>query len=180
METDAEIIALVLNGETQAFERIVERYKHRCLRYAFRFLGDRDEADDVTQETFVRAYRSLDKLSSHDRFGGWLFQILINRCRSAVDRRSRLERWIQPIDDVDEIIDPVTEVSPTYRQTSDLEASLKKLAPAYREALILKYIDNMTYDEMSEITGVGVSALKMRVNRGMSILREKLAKRLYA
>lgn len=160
METDAEIIALVLNGETKAFERIVERYKHRCMRYAFRFLGDMDEADDVTQEAFVRAYRSLEKLSSHDRFGGWLFQILINRCRSAVERRSRLESWLQPIDDVEAIIDPMSEVAPAFRQTSDLEESLKQLAPAYREALILKYIDNMTYNEMSEITGVGVSALK--------------------
>lgn len=175
METDAEIIALVLNGKTQAFERIVERYKHRCVRYAFRFLGDMDEAEDVTQETFVRAYKSLDKLVSHDRFGAWLFQILINRCRSSFDQKARQERWLQPMENIEEIVDPLTEAPAAFRQSDNLEDLLQKLGSVYREALILKYIDDMTYDEMSEVTGVGVSALKMRVKRGMNMLRDRLA-----
>lgn len=172
METDRFIIARILRGETIAYAQLIERHRPRCFRYACRMLGDHDEAEDVVQEAFVRAYRALSQCVNPDRFGEWVFQILVNRCRTAIERRTTQDRWFVRTDT--DILDPRSDISQQMPQTDDVEYALAQLAPVYREALILKYVEQLTYDEMAEITGIGISALKMRVNRAGAMLRSRL------
>jgi RNA polymerase sigma factor (sigma-70 family) len=93
--TDAELVAEVLAGRGQAFEALVGRYHDACMRFARHLLGEPADAEDAVQETFVRAYRGLRGYRERDSFRAWLFQILVNRCRTAgATRRRRDDRFV--------------------------------------------------------------------------------------
>ena len=89
--TDAELVVRVVAGDAGAFTNLVARHHSACLRYAAHVLGDRMEAEDVVQETLLRAYRSLGRYQERQQFRPWLFRILVNRCRTAAERR-RVQR----------------------------------------------------------------------------------------
>jgi RNA polymerase sigma-70 factor (ECF subfamily) len=162
--TDAMLVRRVLDGDTAAFTTLVDRHAAACTRFATRMLGNREDAEDATQETFLRAYRSLARYEERQAFRTWLFQILINRCRTAAVRRERRHRMF--------LVDDDAVASASVRpaaEASDLRAELQRvvdaLDPDQREAFLLKHVEQLSYDEMAAATGVGVSALKMRVKR---------------
>jgi len=162
--TDAMFVRRVLDGDTAAFTTLVDRHAAACTRFATRMLGNREDAEDATQETFLRAYRSLARYEERQAFRTWLFQILINRCRTAAVRRERRHRMF--------LVDDNAVASASVRpaaEASDLRAELQRvvdaLDPDQREAFLLKHVEQLSYDEMAAATGVGVSALKMRVKR---------------
>lgn len=171
--SDAEIIREVLAGRTGAYAELVKRHRDAQFRFALRMLGDRDDADDVLQSAFVRAYRSLASCREPDRFGAWLRQIVVNECRTAGTIRGRREAKLVR----DELTLERLEGT-THEETSlDLELvqrALERLTPDLREAFLLKHVEDHSYEEMVEITGAGVSALKMRVKRACEQLREQL------
>ena len=90
--SDAELVRRVLAGEPEAYAGLVARYRDRLGRYAMRMLGNRADAEDALQETFVRAYRSLGRCTEPERFGAWAFGILVNRCRTLGAQRARRGR----------------------------------------------------------------------------------------
>jgi RNA polymerase sigma-70 factor (ECF subfamily) len=162
--TDAMLVRRVLDGDTAAFTALVDRHAAACTRFATRMLGNREDAEDATQETFLRAYRSLARYEERQAFRTWLFQILINRCRTAAVRRERRHRMF--------LVDDDAVASASVRpaaEASDLRAELQRVVDALdadqREAFLLKHVEQLSYDEMAAATGVGVSALKMRVKR---------------
>jgi len=162
--TDAMFVRRVLDGDTAAFTTLVDRHAAACTRFATRMLGNREDAEDATQETFLRAYRSLARYEERQAFRTWLFQILINRCRTAAVRRQRRHRMF--------LVDDNAVASASVRpaaEASDLRAELQRVVDALdadqREAFLLKHVEQLSYDEMAAATGVGVSALKMRVKR---------------
>jgi RNA polymerase sigma-70 factor (ECF subfamily) len=173
MQADSAIIARVLAGDHEAFGILVERHHGRCLQYARHVLQDADEAQDVTQEAFVRAYRALDKCEHPDRFEAWLFRILVNRVRTAIEKRSTRARWFVRLED-DDALESVEEESSDPPSLETLEDALRGLSAKQREALLLKYGEGVTYEEMASMTGSSVSALKMRVNRAIEVLRAKM------
>ena len=162
--TDAMFVRRVLDGDTAAFTTLVDRHAAACTRFATRMLGNREDAEDATQETFLRAYRSLARYEERQAFRTWLFQILINRCRTASVRRQRRYRMFL----VDDNAIAAASVRPAS-DAGDLRAELQRvidaLDPDQREAFLLKHVEQLSYDEMAAATGVGVSALKMRVKR---------------
>jgi RNA polymerase sigma-70 factor (ECF subfamily) len=172
-DSDATVVARVLAGETGAFAILVARYRAQYARYAVRMLGSREDAEEVMQDAFVRAFRSLAKCDDPDRFGPWFFRILANRCRTAGSRRGRRERTFVN----DEIaLHSASEEHPAERAAwrEELNRALGRLEADQREAFLLKHVEELGYDEMAEITGVGVSALKMRVKRACERLRTLL------
>jgi RNA polymerase sigma-70 factor (ECF subfamily) len=162
--TDAMLVRRVLDGDTAAFTTLVDRHAAACTRFATRMLGNREDAEDATQETFLRAYRSLARYEERQTFRTWLFQILINRCRTAAVRRQRRHRMFL----VDDTAIAAASVRPAV-DAGDLRADLKRaidaLDPDQREAFLLKHVEQLSYDEIAAATGIGVSALKMRVKR---------------
>ncbi len=162
--TDAMLVRRVLDGDTAAFTTLVDRHAAACTRFATRMLGNREDAEDATQETFLRAYRSLARYEERQTIRTWLFQILINRCRTAAVRRQRQHRMFL----VDDNAIALASVRPAT-DASDLRAELQRvidaLDPDQREAFLLKHVEQLSYDEMAAATGIGVSALKMRVKR---------------
>jgi len=172
--SDGVIVARVLRGDVEVFRVLVNRYRDRYARYAFHMLGNREDAEEALQDAFARAYRSLARCEDPERFGAWLFRILVNRCRTLGARRGRRARTFV----VDEgAILEAAEDHPAERNAwrEEIDRGLQKLRADQREAFLLKYVDDMGYDEMSQLTGVGVSALKMRVMRACDRLRELLS-----
>lgn len=177
----AATVARVLAGDVEAYAELVARHRDRLLRYALRMLADGDDADDVTQETFVRAYRSLATCEDPSRFGGWIFSILANRCRTAGARRARREAvFVSTGAGADEWSDgggPVATdpaVDPAADAGGRIERAMMQLNAAHREAFILKYVEDLSYEEIAVVTGAGISALKMRVSRARDFLRAAL------
>ena len=171
--TDAMLVRRVLDGDTAAFTTLVDRHAAACTRFATRMLGNREDAEDATQETFLRAYRSLARYEERQAFRTWLFQILINRCRTAGVRRQRRHRMFL----VDDNAIAAASVRPAS-DAGDLRAELQRvidaLDPDQREAFLLKHVEQLSYDEMATATGLGISALKMRVKRACERLQDLL------
>jgi RNA polymerase sigma-70 factor, ECF subfamily len=172
--SDAELVRLSLAGTPDAFDQLVDRHYDRCLRYAARLLGNREDAEEACQDAFVRAHRALASYAESDRFTAWLYRILINRCRSyAVRRRGTMEDATD--NEVLAILSPSRDAEAEQLGLRDeLSRAIAQLDVEQREAFLLKHVDELNYDEISAITGVGVSALKMRVKRACDRLRDLL------
>ena len=169
-DSDAAIVARVLAGDSGAYAVIVARYRAQYGRYAVRMLGSREDAEEALQDAFVRAYRSLAKCDEPERFAPWFFRILANRCRTAGTRRGRRERTF--VNDEIALLS-ASEEHPAERTAwrEELDRALQRLDTDQREAFLLKHVEDLGYDEMAAVTGVGVSALKMRVKRACERLR---------
>ncbi|HSQ28700.1 MAG TPA: RNA polymerase sigma factor [Gemmatimonadaceae bacterium] len=172
--SDAAIVARVLRGDAEAFRELVDRYRDQYARYALHMLGNQEDAEEALQDAFTRAYRALPRCEDPERFGAWLFRILVNRCRTAGTRRGRRARTF--VADEAALLG-ASEEHPEDRAAwrEEIERALHRLRPEQREAFLLKYVEEMGYDEMSQLTGVGVSALKMRVMRACERLRDLLS-----
>lgn len=171
--TDALLVRQVLDGDTRAFTALVDRHAPTCLRYATRMLGSREDAEDALQESLIRAYRALDSFDQRASFRTWLLTILVNQCRTLAARRARQRRRVITDDGAIERATVESDVL-TLEMRDDIERALDVLDAAHREAFLLKHVEQLEYDTMSAITGVGVSALKMRVKRACAKLQAAL------
>jgi len=176
--TDAEVVARVVAGETDAFAVLVERYYDRYARYAVQLVGNREDAEEAVQDAFVRAYAALPRYEERERFGGWLLRIVVNECRTVAARRRRHDYRFP---DLDSAAWGAAERGVAEQHPEEVAALREELARALaripieqREALLLKYAEGLSYDEIAAVTGAGTSALKMRVKRACARLREIL------
>lgn len=170
--TDGELVARVLSGDTDAYAVLVGRHQQRLLRYALRMLGNAPEAEDAVQESFVRGYRSLAKCKDPERFDAWLFQILVNRCRTrAKVAKARAFRFVREEPEGGPAV-PHPEAAAAWRE--EIDRAVATLPADQREAFLLKYVEDLSYEEISGITGASLSALKMRVKRACERLKDLL------
>jgi RNA polymerase sigma-70 factor (ECF subfamily) len=171
--SDAMLVHAVIGGDVEAFATLVHRYRDTYTRFAVRVLGGHEDADDVLQLAFMRAFRSLPRCEDPDRFGAWFYRIVINECRTFATRRGRRARRF--VADTTEL-NRVPDVRPVESRAlgEEIQRALDRLPHDLREAFVLKHVEDLSYDTMSEITGAGVSALKMRVKRSCEKLRELL------
>jgi len=170
--SDRAIIQLVLSGDVEAYARLVDRHYARCARIAHRILGNREDAEEAVQDAFLRAFRALEDYEDRERFTAWLARILVNQCRSMLARTRRREAVFLDVDPraLDFAVAGIEAMGPW----PELEHALAMLPVEQREAIVLKYADDLTYEEMARITGAGESALKMRVQRAFARLRALL------
>jgi RNA polymerase sigma-70 factor (ECF subfamily) len=171
--SDAALVRRVQTGDTRAYADLVARYRDRLGRYALHMLGNREDAEEVLQDAFVRAYRSLGRCNDPERFGAWLYGILVNRCRTTGARAARRARRF--------VHDPAAlETAPLSGPDGRTEWddmvrwALARLPPESREAFLLKHVEELEYEDMARLTGAGVSALKMRVKRAREQLQAML------
>ncbi len=181
--TDGHLIARIRAGDGDAAAALFSRYYDTCWIYASRMVGNRADAEDVVQETFLRALRALDRYEDRQRFRGWLFCILTNRCRTRLVQRRKAWRYVSidglnapPASLITEQHELVDESQAGTALVDALQSALNQLPPRYREAFLLKHAEDLEYTQMVEITGASVSALKMRVKRAREILRPMLEK----
>lgn len=168
--TDDLLVRRARDGDARAFTALVDRHAGICLRYATRMLGSVEDAEDVTQDALYRAYRALGSYEPTTAFRTWLMAILINRCRSALLYRGRREQRVRADPDRLQAASVSSDADAIVARHT-IEHALAALDPELREAFLLKHVEQLTYDEMAEATGAGVSALKMRVKRACDQLR---------
>src|SRR5207249_12292200 len=142
--SDAALVRRVRAGDAAAYADLVARYRDRLGRYALHMLGDREDAEEALQDSFVRAYRSLARCDDPARFGAWLYGILVNRCRTSGARAARRRRMF--VRDADALHGAAhADQSDRLEWTDAVDRALARLAPESREACLLKHAEDLEY-----------------------------------
>lgn len=173
------LVRSALDGDSSAFATLVDRHAPRCLRFATRMLGSLEDAEEVTQDTLLRVHRNLATYDPRMNFHTWMMSILVNRCRSALlQRRRRSARVVLDEDAVS--LASVKSPAGDVELRDAIERALAQLDEAQREAFLLKHVELLSYEEIMAVTGAGLSALKMRVQRACDRLQVLLQEDRYA
>jgi RNA polymerase sigma-70 factor, ECF subfamily len=175
--SDAAAIERVLAGDIDAYEELVRRYQAALYRYAVAMVLDHDVAADMVQDAFLRAYTNLRNCRDRERFHGWLFQTLRNRC---LDHLKDTRRKNVRLDDQAPILDAAEDPGEAFERKelrSDIRSALAALPEAQREAFVMHYVEDIPYHTMAELLDTKVSALKMRVMRAREALCGALQRR---
>jgi RNA polymerase sigma-70 factor (ECF subfamily) len=175
--TDEEIAAEVQAGDAEAFRILVDRYEAKMARYAKRFLFASDDAKDLLQEIFIKAYVNIRSFDTTRRFSPWLYRIAHNEFVNALKKKNKDRETISLF--YADVLFP----HPVAKESADegisrreikevLEGSLEKLGPKYREPLVLYYLEDMDYKEIAEVLRIPVSTVGVRLQRGKTLLRK--------
>ncbi|MEA2717025.1 MAG: polymerase sigma-70 factor, subfamily [Actinomycetota bacterium] len=169
-EVDTLVLARARRGDHRAFAQIVDQYDHRLRGLAFRLLGDRDRMDDVLQEAYVKAFRSLPRFKGDSALGTWLYRIVFNAC--ADDLRSR--KATVPLDDRLDVADSRPGPADVVVGRGELAAALDSLTPDQRAAVLLVDAYGLDYAEAAAVLGVATGTIGSRLNRARATLRTVL------
>lgn len=174
IHSDQELVAQTRAGNREAFGFLVERYQDQLFRYV-RYMGfGEEDARDITQDAFVRAYRHLGRCGDPGKFHGWLFKIVSNLCRTSGRKAGRRNfRDLESVTLVDPHPGPDEATEASLSRTL-IRKALGTLSPDQREAVVLFYMHGNSVREISELTGASLSAVKMRLKRGRKSLKEHL------
>lgn len=184
MKNDEELIMEFKNGSNEAFAMITHKYQNAVMGLAYRFIGDYDEAVDIAQETFVRFYSRAELLLPNARLLNYLLSIAANLARTELRRRKRLEplpeydcesddeQYIEKVASIEYMPDARIDRTELSRQ---IQTALMKLPPAMREAVILRDIKELSYEDIAEITTSEMGTVRSRINRARNILKKLLA-----
>ncbi|HXK09034.1 MAG TPA: sigma-70 family RNA polymerase sigma factor [Vicinamibacteria bacterium] len=177
--TDEELVEACQAGEASAFDGLVARWEDRIRGAAFRFLGSEEEARDVAQEAFLKAYRSLAGFKREARFSSWLYQIATNLCRDRLRRRKT--RATVSLDEMEETGSVMVETGPGAQDrllqmdlARTVRRAIESLPDEQREVVILKEYQDLTFLEIAQALDVPVSTVKTRLYRGLGQLRLRL------
>jgi RNA polymerase sigma-70 factor, ECF subfamily len=172
--TDEALVEVFLKGREAAFTELVHRHEDRIFTLALKMMGNRADALDATQDTFILAFRQASKFRGESAFGTWLYRIGINACRDLLRKRKRLP---DPEDELPEPDDKgygSANVEELVATRLDLKRALAELNDDYREAVCLHDLGGIPYEEIATITGVSVGTVKSRISRGRKRLGELL------
>ena len=184
--TDPELVRAALGGSELAFRALVERYQRGVLSLVGRIVGNREDAEDVAQESFVKAFTRLDTFDSTYKFSNWLFKIAHNTALDALRRRRGAPVPLEPhADSEDE--DPVAgladsrapapdEAAAMAEFRRDVEAALGRLRPEYRAVIALRHLEGRAYEDIAEILGLPLGTVKtflFRARRELAQLLEQ-------
>ena len=178
---DETLVHQSLQGDRDAFGALVRRYADQVLNVAYRMVGSRTEAEDLSQETFVAAYKALSHFRAEAKFSTWLYRIAVNKCKDWLKSKGHVVQQTDlegdPVDLADRLPDHRTPEHALEQKelAGALEAAIGTLPVWYREAFILKHIEGLNYEEMSEVVGIAPDTLKMRVYKARVHLRARLA-----
>ena len=181
--TDEELVARSLRGDADSFSELIQRWERPIYALAYRQIGREEDARDVCQETFLRAYRALSGFRGQAKFSSWLYRITLNLCRDWL-RRERRTPVMQAPEDVDLMdLAAAREPSETVEDRiarTDLvravERALALLPEEQRTAVVLKEYHGLTFREIADLVGCPLSTVKTRLYQGLTVLRRELAR----
>ena len=181
--TDEELVARSIRGDADSFNQLVLRWERPIYALAYRTIGREEDARDVCQETFLRAFRALPNFRGQAKFSSWLYRIALNLCRDWM-RRERRAPIIQPPEDVD-LMDLAAAAEPSESiedlvarkdMTRLVENAMTRLPEEQRTAIVLKEYHGLTFQEIADLMGCPLSTVKTRLYQGLTVLRRELAK----
>ena len=179
--TDEELVARSVGGDADSFNELVLRWERPIYALAYRTIGREEDARDVCQETFLRAFRALNGFRGQAKFSSWLYRIALNLCRDWV-RRERRTPVVQVPDEID-ALDMMAVQEPTAsieelvarrELTRVVERAMASLPEEQRTAIILKEYHELTFQEIADLVGCPLSTVKTRLYQGLSVLRREL------
>ncbi len=179
--SDETIAAQVQQGDAQAFGALVSRYEPKLLRYARKYLFGREDAEDLVQEVFLKAYRNMQSFDAARRFSPWIYRIAHNVFINALKQKSRIPFFSLDLD----TLFP----HPRAKETADgdlqreelktmLDACLGAMDAKYREILVLSYFEELSYQEIADVLRIPISTVGVRLARGRTALRRAFAARI--
>jgi RNA polymerase sigma-70 factor (ECF subfamily) len=180
--TDEELVARSIRGDTDSFNELIQRWERPIYALAYRTIGREEDARDVCQETFLRAYRALPGFRGQAKFSSWLYRIALNLCRDWM-RRQRRAPLVQPPEDTDlmelaaaaEPSESIEELVARHDLTRRVERLMARLPEEQRTAILLKEYHGLTFQEIADLVGCPLSTVKTRLYQGLSVLRRELA-----
>ena len=181
--TDEELVARSIHGDRESFNELVVRWERPIYALAYRTIGREEDARDVCQETFLRAFRALPGFRGQAKFSSWLYRIALNLCRDWM-RRERRVAIVQPPEEID-LLEMAASAEPS-ESIEDLvvrrdyariiERAMNALPEEQRTAIVLKEYHGLTFQEIADVVGCPLSTVKTRLYQGLSVLRRELTK----
>ncbi len=180
--SDEELVDACLAGDGAAFDILVGRWERKIHGAIYRILGSEEEARDLAQEAFLKAYRGLRCFKREARFSSWLYQIALNLCRDRMRRRKG--RMLVSLDELDEATTGALAAPPSALELVEAQdvcravaAAIADLPREQREVIVLKEYQELTFVEIAELLDVPISTIKTRLYRGLGQLRQSLERR---
>ncbi|NQD67630.1 RNA polymerase sigma factor SigW [Bacillus haikouensis] len=176
-------IKQVLKGDQSAFAELVELYKDKVFQICYRMLGNRHEAEDIAQEAFIRAYVNIETFNQKRKFSTWLFRIATNLCIDRIRKKKPdyyLDAEVAGTDGLTMYSQVAADVQMPEDEVENMELQetiqkeISKLPEKYRSVIVLKYIEELPLQEISEILDMPLGTVKTRVHRGREALRKQL------
>ncbi|MDG4474593.1 RNA polymerase sigma factor [Thiovibrio frasassiensis] len=176
----AELVRAFRQGEQQAFNRLVTLYQKKIYNLALGYVKQEDEAKDLAQDIFVTVFRQIDKLKDESKFGAWLYQLALNHCRNRYQKLRRRGFFSnQSLDDPDTGLHLSSGTTPEkeYEQQNTVRLvreAIASLAPAEKEVILLRDLQELSYEEISEILALPMGTVKSKLNRARLALKKRL------
>ena len=181
--TDEELVARSQGGDVDSFNQLILRWERPIYALAYRVIGREEEARDVCQEAFLRAFRALPGFKGQAKFSSWLYRITLNLCRDWIRRQKRAPVSQMP-DDTDAMelasqvgpVESIEDLVARRQLSAAVEEAMTLLPDEQRTAIILKEYHGMTFQEIADLQGCPLSTVKTRLYQGLSVLRRHLAR----
>lgn len=177
-------IKQVLKGDQSAYEDIVNLYQHKLYQVCYRMLGSKEEAEDITQEAFVRAYINLHSFDQKRKFSTWIYRIATNLCIDRI-RKKKPDYYLDAEVAGTEGLDMYSQIAADEQLPEEtleqmelqerIQYEISRLPDKYRAVIVLKYIEELSLQEISEILEMPLGTVKTRIHRGREALRKQLA-----
>ncbi|GHO54260.1 hypothetical protein KSD_19440 [Ktedonobacter sp. SOSP1-85] len=192
--TDAILADMILAGDSQAFEIIVQRYHTSLFNFIYHFLGDYDQACDTLQQVFVRFYTSLPRLGTSEPFKPWLFQVARNCCIDELRRRRRYAIQFSQLESSGEngesetsLLSEIPDTNPLPEEEIErldmqdmLQSAIQSLPPKFRSVVLLRYISQLSFSEIGQALSMPEATAKTYFHRAKNLLRKTLAPQFQA
>ncbi len=183
MWTDEELVARSIRGDAESFNQLILRWERPIYALAYRTLGREEDARDICQETFLRAFRALPGFRGQAKFSSWLYRIALNLCRDWM-RRERRAPIAQPPEDVDlmelaaaaEPSESIEDLIARRDLSRAVERVMATLPEEQRTAIVLKEYHGLTFQEIADLIGCPLSTVKTRLYQGLTVVRRELVK----
>jgi RNA polymerase sigma-70 factor (ECF subfamily) len=179
--TDEELVDRSRGGDVDSFNQLILRWERPIYALAYRVIGREEDARDVCQETFLRAYRALPGFKGEAKFSSWVYRIALNLCRDWIrkQRRNPIQQMPEDIDVLDaaaatEPSESVEDLVARRELTAVVEQAMAGLPEEQRTAIVLKEYHGMTFQEIADLQGCPLSTVKTRLYQGLSVLRRQL------
>ena len=189
-ETEAQFVARLVARDESAFNELVVTYQRRVFALVFRMLGRRDEAEDLAQEVFVQVFKAIDQFRGESKLSTWIYRIAVNLCKNRTKYLSR--RHVGRQDDVDALAERATFASAKGVSVGDVsrpdelvegmqlelvvKRAIAQIDPDFRTVLVLRDVEDLSYEEIAAITGLPDGTVKSRIHRGRVQLRALVEK----
>lgn len=181
---DGELVQSAIDGREMSFEELVRRYQRPIAAYVYRMVGDYDAALDLTQEVFIKVYNSLTRYRSEFKFSTWIYKIAHNAAIDHLRRHAVRDQALTTGIDGErrEVLIENRRLTPEQEserkeRRSEIESVVQLLPAAYRELIVLRHSQDLSYDEIAEVTGLPLGTVKNRLFRARESMRDHLLQR---